>query len=199
MIKVGIFAKPPCPGLVKTRLIPDIGADKAARVYLYCLEYTLAVARKSGLDFHLYLSEVCDEELFQDEEYSVQKGRDLGARMFNAIRDLLVTSIDGAIIIGSDCLDITPGHLLQAARALADHELVILPALDGGYALIGCTNADPELFRNLSWSSDQVLEQTLVHAERLDYRVSLLETVRDIDTLQDLEQYPELLALIASS
>jgi rSAM/selenodomain-associated transferase 1 len=199
MIKIGIFAKPPCPGLVKTRLIPDIGADKAARVYRYCLEYTLETVRQSGLEFHLYLSEVCDEELFQDEEYSVQKGRDLGARMFNAIRDLLVTSTDGAIIIGSDCLDITPGHLLQAARALADHELVILPALDGGYALIACTRADPELFRNISWSSDQVLEQTLAHAERLDYRVSLLETVRDIDTLQDLEQYPELLALIASS
>jgi len=199
MIKVGIFAKPPCPGLVKTRLIPDIGADKAARVYRYCLEYTLETVRESGLEFHLYLSEVCDEELFQNEEYSVQKGRDLGARMFNAIRDLLVTSTDGAIIIGSDCLDITPGHLLRAARALADHELVILPALDGGYALIGCTRADPELFRNISWSSDQVLEQTLAHTDRLDFRVSLLETVRDIDTLQDLEQYPELLALIASS
>ena len=199
MIKVGIFAKPPCPGLVKTRLIPDIGADKATRVYRYCLEYTLETVRQSGLEFHLYLSEVCDEELFQDEEYSVQKGRDLGARMFNAIRDLLVTSTDGAIIIGSDCLDITPGHLQHAARTLADHEVVILPALDGGYALIGCTRADSELFRNISWSSDQVLEQTLAHAERLDYRVSLLETVRDIDTLQDLEQYPELLALIASS
>ncbi len=199
MIKVGIFAKPPCPGLVKTRLIPDIGADKAARVYRYCLEYTLEVARESGLKFHLYLSEVCDEELFQYEEYSVQKGRDLGTRMFNAIRDLLVTSTDGAIIIGSDCLDITPGHLLQAARALADHELVLLPTFDGGYALIGCSSVDPELFRNISWSSDQVLAQTLNCAEKLDYRVSLLETVRDIDTLQDLEQYPELLTLITSS
>ena len=199
MIKLGIFAKPPWPGLVKTRLIPDIGADKAARVYRYCLKYTLEVARRSGLEFHLYLSEVYDDELLQDEEYSVQKGRDLGARMFNAIKDLLVTSTDGVIIIGSDCLDISPGHLLQAARELADHELVLLPALDGGYALIGCTNADPELFQNISWSSDQVLTQTLTRAEKLNYRVSLLETVRDIDTLQDLEQYPELLALIASS
>jgi hypothetical protein len=199
MISVGIFAKPPCPGLVKTRLIPDIGTGKATRVYRYCLEYTLSVARESALEYSLYLSEICDEELFQDEEYSVQKGNDLGARMFNAIKDLLVTSTDGAIIIGSDCLDITPGHLLQAARALADHEIVILPAFDGGYTLIGCTKASPELFRNISWSSDQVLKQTLAHAERLDYRVSLLETVRDIDTLQDLEQYPELLALIASS
>jgi len=199
MISVGIFAKPPSPGLVKTRLIPDIGADKAARVYRYCLEYTLEVARESGLDFQLYLSEVCDDELLQDEEHFVQKGSDLGTRMFNAIKDMLVMSTDGAIIIGSDCLDICSEHLLQAARALADHELVLLPAFDGGYALIACSDIDPGLFHNVSWSSDQVLKQTLANAKRLNYRVSLLETVRDIDTLHDLEQYPELLALIASS
>ena len=119
MISLGIFAKPPRPGLVKTRLIPDIGADKAARVYRYCLEYTLEVARESGLEFQLYLSEVCDDELLQDEEHFVQKGTDLGTRMFNAIKEMLTTSTDGAIIIGSDCLDISSKLLLQAARALA--------------------------------------------------------------------------------
>jgi len=199
MIAVGIFAKPPRPGLVKTRLIPDIGADKAARVYRYCLEYTLEVVRESGLEFQLYLSEVCDDELLQDDEHFVQKGKDLGSRMFNALKDMLTRSPDGAIIIGSDCLDISCKHLHQAARALADHELVLLPAFDGGYALIACTNIDPALFHNVSWSTDQVLKQTLTNAEKLGYRVSLLETVRDIDTLQDLEHYPELLALIASS
>ena len=199
MVSVGIFAKPPQPGLVKTRLIPDIGADKAARIYRYCLEYTLEMLRASGLEFHLFLSDNSDDELFQGIEFSLQKGQDLGARMFNATRDILTTSSDGAIIIGSDCLDLSRRHLLQAARALANHELVLLPALDGGYALIGCNNIEPGLFDQITWSSDKVLNQTLVNAEKLDYRVSLLETVRDIDTLQDLEQYPELLALIASS
>ena len=199
MISLGIFAKPPRPGLVKTRLIPDIGADKAAKVYRYCLEYTLEMARQSGLEFQLYLREICDDELLQDEEHFLQKGSDLGTRMFNAIREMLSASTDGAIIIGSDCLDISSRHLLQAARALADHEVVLLPAQDGGYALIGCSSIDPGLFQNVSWSSDRVLKQTLANAKRLNYRVSLLETVRDIDTLQDLEQYPELLALIASS
>ncbi len=199
MISLGIFAKPPYPGAVKTRLIPDIGASKAARVYRYCLEYTLEVARQSGLDYQLYLSDVCDDALFQDEEHSVQKGSDLGTRMFNALKDLLETGTDGALIIGSDSLDITAWHLHQAAQALSDHELVFLPALDGGYALIGCTQINPELFREVRWSSDEVLEQTVSNARNLGYRVDLLETVRDIDTLQDLEHYPELLALIASS
>jgi len=199
MISVGIFAKPPYPGMVKTRLIPDIGANKAASVYRYCLEYTLAVALQSGLDYQVYLSEVCNDALFQDEEHSVQKGSDLGARMLNALKEMLSRSTDGAIIMGSDCLDITSGHLLQAAQALADHELVILPAFDGGFALIGCTTIDPDLFSGIEWSSDQVLKKTVSNARKLNYRVRLLETVRDIDTLQDLEQYPELLGLIASS
>ncbi|MCP4878469.1 MAG: glycosyltransferase [Gammaproteobacteria bacterium] len=199
MISVGIFAKPPRPGFVKTRLIPDIGANKAARVYRYCLEYTLAVARQSGLDYQLYLSDSSDDEMFQDEEHCVQKGEDLGVRMFNALKDMLDSNADGAIIIGSDCLDLSTRHLQRAAQVLADHELVLVPAVDGGYALMGCSRVNPELFRHVSWSSDQVLNQTIANAGKLNYRVSLLETVRDIDTLQDLEHYPELLALIASS
>ncbi|MDH3633496.1 MAG: TIGR04282 family arsenosugar biosynthesis glycosyltransferase [Gammaproteobacteria bacterium] len=199
MIALGIFAKPPTPGFVKTRLIPDIGASKAASVYRYCLEYTLEVARQSGLDYRLYVSEISDDALLQDEEYTLQKGHDLGIRMFNAMQDLLATGTDGAIIIGSDCLDITARHLHQAAQALADHELVLLPTFDGGYALIGCTSINPALFRNVHWSSDRVLKQTVANARSMDYRVRLFDPVRDIDTLQDLEKYPELFALIASS
>lgn len=199
MIAVGIFAKPPLPGVVKTRLIPDIGADKAARVYRYCLEYTLAVVRQSGLDYQLFVSEDCDDPLFQDEEYNLQKGDDLGARMFHAFQDLLQRGADGALIIGTDCLDLTSMHLQEAATSLADHELVLLPAFDGGYALIGCSEIDPALFDKLRWSTDQVYRQTLTNARYLNYRVKSLETVRDIDRLQDLENYPELLTLVASS
>jgi hypothetical protein len=82
---------------------------------------------------------------------------------------------------------------------LADHELVLLPAFDGGYALIGCTTIDSSLFRNLHWGGDRVYRQTVANAQKLNYRVGSLESVRDIDTLQDLEHYPDLLALIASS
>jgi hypothetical protein len=199
MIVVGIFAKPPVPGAVKTRLIPDIGADKSARVYRYCLEYTLAVVKQSGLDYQLFISEGSNDPLFDEEDYSLQKGDDLGMRMFHAFQDLLRRGSDGALIIGTDCLDITSMHLQEAAQALADHELVLIPALDGGYALIGCTTIDPSLFDNTRWSSNQVYRQTMKNAGRLNYRIKALESLRDIDSLQDLEHYPELLALIASS
>jgi len=177
MISVGIFAKPPVPGAVKTRLIPDIGADKATRVYRYCLEYTLAVVKQSGLDYQLFVSEVSNDPLFHEEDYSLQKGDDLGARMFHAFQDLLLRGSDGALIIGTDCLDITSMHLQEAARSLSDHELVLIPA----------------------WSSDQVFQQTVDNADHLNYRIKSHESIRDIDSLQDLEHYPELLALIASS
>ena len=199
MATLGIFAKPPRPGLVKTRLIPDIGADNAARVYRYCLEYTRGLARRSGIDYQLYLTEQSDDELFRDEGYALQQGDNLGTRMLNAITELLARDSNGGIIIGTDCLDLRIGDLQAAVQALADHELVLMPAVDGGYALIGCSKAEPAIFDGVIWSSDRVLEQTLANAETLHYRASLLETVRDIDTLQDLELYPELRALVASN
>ena len=119
--------------------------------------------------------------------------------MFHAFQDLLERGSDGALIIGTDCLDITSMHLLEAAASLADHELLLLPALDGGFAMIGCSEINPALFDKLRWSTDQVYRQTLANAQLLNYRVKSLETVRDIDRLQDLEHYPELLALVTSS
>lgn len=199
MIPVGVFARPPLPGLVKTRLAVDVGNAKAARVYRHCLEHALDVVRGSGLDYQVYLTRECDEPPLLDEQYRLQKGRDLGARMINALRDMIDGDKRAAIIIGSDCLDLDPVHLRQAAQSLSDHELVLMPAVDGGFVLIGCREANLELFRSVAWGSGGVLKQTLANARGLGYRVCLLETLRDIDTLQDLEHYPELLALVASS
>ena len=157
------------------------------------------MARHSGLDYTVYLSEEYDDAPFNDEQCRLQKGEDLGARMLNALQDILDDGAGAAMIVGSDCLDLGTDRLQQAAQALADHELVLIPAFDGGFVLIGCREANPLLFKSVRWGSNRVLEQTLANARRLDYRVSLLQTVRDIDRLQDLEHHPELLALIASS
>ena len=154
---------------------------------------------KTTLDYRIFFSEHCDDRFLQQEEHSLQKGDDLGQRMYHAIEELLLHAAGGAIIIGSDCLDMNPGHLQEAASSLADHELVLGPALDGGYTLIGCTSVDRGLFDDINWSTDQVYRQTLVNAEQLNYRVRSLEYLRDIDTLQDLQHYPELLALIDSN
>ena len=199
MIRLGIFARPPRPGRVKTRLIPDLGADKAASVYRHCLEHTLDVAHRSGLDYQVFLSEDSEDELFGDEPVARQQGRDLGARMHHALRALLADGASGALITGSDCLDLRPAHLRRAAQALATSDVVVIPALDGGYALIGCREAEPALFSGIEWSTARVLRQTLANVERLGLRLAQLDAVRDIDTLEDLEHYPQLLRLVASS
>jgi rSAM/selenodomain-associated transferase 1 len=199
---VQLFAKPPVMGKVKTRLIPELGESIATDIYRHCLKYALNLVCQSGIDHQLWLSEDTQDPIFMAKPYSLQQGSNLGTRMLSAIKsrleqDTAETSV--VILIGSDCLDLTPAHLQQAIDALHDHDLVLLPTFDGGYALIGCRRVDAELFAHVEWGQDQVLNQTLVNAQSLHYRVCLLETVRDIDTLQDVNHYDELKSLISSN
>ena len=198
MTALAVFAKPPRVGRVKTRLIPDLGADAATRVYRRCLQHALEIAHRSGLAFEIYLSEPGKDPLLEPHAIQYQRGADLGERMHNAFAEMLQHDSDGAIIMGSDCLDFETGHIDAAARALQEHELVIQPSLDGGYTLIGCCFADAALFDRVDWSTTEVLTQTLANAQSLGYGIQLLETVRDIDTLQDMEHYPELRDLISA-
>ncbi len=193
---IQIFAKPLVSGKVKTRLIPDIGAEKATEVYRYCLRQTLDLINATSIDCEVWLGERSNDPIFK-QQYYLQQGEDLGARMFYALnRGLNNNPEDSVILIGSDCLDLQQQQLTQAAEALENHDLVLLPCFDGGFALIGCRKIDPALFDSVAWSSESVLTQTLKNAEALDYRVHLLETVRDIDTLADLNHYPALRTLI---
>jgi len=199
---VQLFAKPPVKGNVKTRLIPELGESIATDIYRYCLEYALRLVRESGIDYQLWLSEASQDSIFGINSYRLQRGNDLGSRMFSAIKSAL--DPDGAgksevILIGSDCLDLKSAHLLQAIKALGNHDIVLLPTFDGGFALIGCRFIDARLFSHVEWGQGQVLRQTLENAKSLGYRVCLLETVRDIDTLQDVSHYSELKSLIPNN
>jgi len=196
---IQIFAKPPVAGKVKTRLIPDLGESVATEIYRYCLDYTLNLVRQSGLDYQIWLSEDSNDPIFQGEAYSLQQGSDLGSRMLQAISSQLqqaASDMPKIILIGSDCLDINSHHLQQAAEALEGHDIALLPALDGGYALIGCRKIEAQLFADVEWGTGSVFEQTLKNAKFLNYQVSILETVRDIDTLQDVNHYAELKPLL---
>ena len=198
MALVQIFAKPPEEGKVKTRLIPDLGKAKATEVYRYCLRYTLNLVHQSPLDYQLWLGEDSNNLFFADEKYKLQQGEDLGQRMYHAISQGLCES-NAVLLIGSDCLDLTHAHLALATEALIDNDLVLLPTLDGGFAMIGCRKIESSLFADVEWSSERVLAQTLNNARQIKYRVHLLETVRDIDTLSDLNHYSELRALVTQN
>jgi hypothetical protein len=202
MALIQIFAKPPVEGKVKTRLIADIGEQRATQVYRYCLRHTLGLVRESGYGYQIWLSEDSCDPIFDGESYKLQQGSNLGSRMLQAIDSQLRENIlaDGKIILtGSDCLDLTRIHLQQAFDALSTHNIVLAPAYDGGYALIGCRTIDAQLFKDVKWGGADVLKQTVNNAHSLGYQISMLETVRDIDTLADLSYYPDLLALVDNS
>jgi hypothetical protein len=201
MALIQVFAKPPVEGKVKTRLIAELGASVATDIYRYCLGYTLNLVRQSGFDYQIWLSEDSSDTIFQGEAYQLQRGAGLGSRMLQAISYQLEqpdTGVTKVILIGSDCLDITVDHFRQAIDALGNHDIVLLPTLDGGFALIACRNIDPQLFSGVEWGGSRVFEQTLRNAGTLDYRVSVLETIRDIDTLQDVNHYAELKSLVST-
>lgn len=194
---VQIFAKPPVEGEVKTRLIPDLGAARATTVYRYCLAFTLDLIQSSALDYEVWLSEAGEDPLLDGLDCRIQQGNDLGIRMHHALNHRLQTHPnDTVLLIGSDCLDLTVQHLNQAIEHLTTHDLVLLPSYDGGFAMIGCRVIDRSIFDDVLWSSPKVLQQTLTNTNKLGYRSHLLESVRDIDTLDDLNHYPALRKLI---
>jgi rSAM/selenodomain-associated transferase 1 len=195
---VQIFARPPVPGRVKSRLAADIGDDKAALVYIHCLKYTLDLVWKSALPHEVWLSEKSDDSIFSGFDCPIQVGENLGDRMFHAINNHLQSSRlnNQIILIGTDCLDLRQSHLVQAFDALRKNNLVFVPAIDGGFALIGCREIDPLLFSRVVWGGSDVLNKTLNNARQLNFSYQLLDSVRDVDRPDDLNHYPELIELI---
>lgn len=187
-----IFVKNLIPGSVKTRLAEEIGIDGALDVYQYLVEHTYEETKDIDIDKAVYYSEYIEiEDIFDasgNEEYElfIQKGKDLGERMADAF-DRSFDSYDRVIIIGSDCFELKKQHIEGAFRDLQDHDVVIGPAKDGGYYLLGMNKFYPELFKDKKYSHDQVLQELLEVVDRLELKMHLLPTMSDIDTLQDLK------------
>ena len=201
---IQIFAKPPLAGKVKTRLIPDIGEQSATAVYHYCLQSNLEMLEQSGFEFQIWLTEQSDHEVFKQQPIHPQQGNDIGKRMYHALSTGLKQGaqdgIQQVILIGSDCLEITPKVLNRVVDKLHQHDLVFIPALDGGYVLIAARKTiDSRLFDGIEWSSDRVLIDSLHIAMDLGISTAVLNPLRDIDHVQDVAHYAELVALLNRS
>lgn len=193
-IRFLVFAKAPLENQVKTRLIPDIGAQNATQLHRLMTLQTVSLVANSGLcPVQLWCSPDSQQEFFQQikHQYSVelfdQQGQNLGARMQYAARHTL-QSAKSVIIIGSDCLQLSKAHLNSAIVALTknDNDVVITPAHDGGYVLIGLNRIDTDLFENISWGSSQVMEQTRNALRKLQWSWHEPEPLQDLDTKTDL-------------
>lgn len=122
----------------------------------------------------------------RDFSYRPQVAGDLGQRLLAALADSLGKGAGQVVLIGSDCPEITEITLNTAFSRLTDHDLVLGPARDGGYYLIGLKAPHPEIFQDISWGSAEVLSQTLAQGKRLNLKTVLLEALTDIDRPEDL-------------
>ncbi|MFZ1322051.1 MAG: TIGR04282 family arsenosugar biosynthesis glycosyltransferase [Ignavibacteria bacterium] len=183
-----IFAKNPVPGKVKTRLAADLGDDKAFEIYLKLLYRSYANTKNLSCDKFLYLSDSKDDVLF-DENFIqyLQKGNDLGEKMKNAFKEILSLDYEKIVIIGTDCADLDENILNEAFEKLNEFDFVLGPANDGGYYLLGQKSSADELFEDIEWSTEKVLQQTIDKIDVRDKSYFLLKVLTDIDNISDLE------------
>ncbi len=189
-----IFVKNPVLGKVKTRLAADVGDDRALEIYKRLLSKTHQVTKPGAFSKWIFYSDLQDEnDIWQDGyEKNLQKGGDLGERISNAFQSGFDSGYNCICIIGSDCYELEGETLSNAFDNLNSHDFAIGPANDGGYYLLGTNSHHAELFLNKDWSTDKVLEQTIIDIKKAGKTFHLLAELTDIDTLQDLQQFPEL-------
>jgi hypothetical protein len=196
-LKIIIFAKAPRAGFAKTRLMPALGAEGAARLAQKMLEYTLqqCVAAQLGV-VELCVAPDCDDRFWQDFEsppgvlLSSQGAGDLGERLSRASKRALAEN-KPVLLIGTDCPQLTAARLRAAAQALGEQDAVLHPTRDGGYALLGLNFFDPGIFQEVAWSTAQVAQQTKARLQECKMSFRCLEMLRDIDEPEDLEFLPE--------
>ena len=187
---IALFAKYPRAGEAKTRLAPLLGDAGAAEVHRKLVERTLAVIRESGLPFAVWYTGAPRADfaawLGRDVPLVEQGEGDLGARLARVPAP--------AILLGADIPGLTAGHLRDAAAALSHAPVVIGPASDGGYYLLGFTSAAPFLWQDMPWGTRTVLEQTTERLRANGVPFALLAELDDCDRPEDLARWPELLA-----
>lgn len=194
-----VFVKAPRPGEVKTRLAASIGAVRAAELYRVMAERVFReTAPSPGAPARVFFYSPPEahreiEEWLPGERCLAQSGRDLGARMSAAFQWAFDGGASRVVLIGTDVPELSRADIALAFEGLRGSEVVIGPALDGGYYLIGTTQPVPALFDGIPWSTPSVLGQTLARAESIGLRVAPLPVRVDVDTFDDLRrEWPRL-------
>ena len=188
-----IFVKAPRPGHVKTRIAEVIGPQPAADAYLALVGILIGNLRTLPNVEVRYTPDDAYLEIpqwVQPTWKTAPQGQgDLGGRLANAFREGFRNGADRVVIIGSDAPEISREDIEAAWSALDDQDLVLGPAEDGGYWLIGLKSEQPALFDGISWSSSAVFKETMDRARAGGLKVHLLRKLHDIDTIEDLRRF----------
>ena len=186
-----VFTRNPELGKVKTRLAKTVGNATALKIYIFLLERTRDIAIKVSADKAVYYSvkvrenDIWDASIFQKHQ---QVGEDLGIRMLHAFKNGFKAGYEKVIIIGSDLYDLTSETIENAIIALENNEVVIGPAEDGGYYLLGMNSLEEKIFKNKDWGTETVRKDTLEDLK--DKKVFLLGELNDVDVFEDIEHHP---------
>ena len=191
-----IFTKAPVRGKVKTRLIPGIGSRRATLLYKELLTKTLSTARQAGFSsIQIWVKGEIEHSYFRrlKSRHSVkfyqQKGKDLGDRMSNAF-DTVLRQYSHAVLIGSDCPSLECSDLIAATEYLKNNTDVVLgPAVDGGYYLIGLNKNNTQIFSDIKWGKDRVFADTCENINTIGLKLDLLPQRWDVDRTADLLPY----------
>jgi len=190
-----IFAKAPVPGQVKTRLIPFLGEGPATLLYEKMILHTLTTAASSALGpVDLWCTPSAEDPFFSRcaKEFNIalltQTDGDLGRRMAHAFRETLKRA-SFALLMGADCPSLTPGDLVEGGLRLSEGaDAVVIPSEDGGYVLLGLRRYAEDLFRDVAWGSETVMEETRARLRRLGWRWHELPERWDVDRKEDVER-----------
>jgi rSAM/selenodomain-associated transferase 1 len=189
-----IFTRNPELGKAKTRLAKTVGDKTALEIYKFLLERTRDVSSKVSSDKAVYYSvkirnnDIWDASIFQKHQ---QKGEDLGIRMLNAFKNGFNAGYKKVMIIGSDLYDLSSKNIENAFKELDTNDVVIGPAEDGGYYLLGMNSLQENVFENKDWGTETVRKDTL--SNLIDKKVKLLEIKNDIDVYEDVIDIPEIM------
>ncbi len=183
-----IFTRNPELGKVKTRLAKTVGDESALAIYKFLLEHTQQITKGLACEKQVHYSEVIGEGDVWDVKFydkRLQEGIDLGARMAHAFTQAFDEGYEKVLIIGSDLYDLQALDIELAFDALATHQVVIGPALDGGYYLLGMTTFIPSIFESKDWGTSSVFKDTMKDLEAI--AIHKLTVRNDIDTWEDIK------------
>jgi uncharacterized protein len=196
-----IFTRYPEPGKTKTRLIPALGGEGAAHLHRQMTEYTLLQAKELQKEIPISLevrfaggnSQLMQDWLGSGLVYQSQGEGDLGKRMERSLVNAFQAGAKSVVIIGTDCPSVNINILAQAFAKLQQSNLVLGPAIDGGYYLIGLQYPIPELFTGIDWGTNRVFQQTVDIAHQLNLSVFYLPTLADVDRPEDISIWENIL------
>lgn len=186
-----LFAKAPIPGTVKTRLAATVGSQEALRIYKLLAEHQRAAIREAGLPCVIWTTPAGSEAEVEGwlggaMEIRIQPEGDLGTRMSHACERAFAGGAPGVILVGTDCPDLDADRLTTLATHVAEGRFALQPADDGGYVAFGLPKPCIAAFEGIAWSTNTVRDATIRILRSLDENPTVLDSLSDIDTWDDL-------------